>query len=77
MTTLNDAIGLLESGDWETAHGIVQKDLSELGCWAHGIVHLMEGDLKNSSHWYGRAGRERPDPTQIPDEIAALKSEAL
>lgn len=77
MATLKDAIVLLESGDWETAHRIVQKDLSKLGCWAHGIAHLMEGDLKNSSHWYGRADRERPDPARIPEEITALKNEAL
>ena len=23
---------------------IVQKDTTSLGCWAHGIVHLIEGD---------------------------------
>ena len=26
-----------------------------LGCWAHGIVHMLEGDLGNARYWYRRA----------------------
>ncbi len=72
---LTDAIPLLESGDWEAAHLIAQKDSSELGSWAHGIVHLMEGDLKNAGYWYGKAGRDLSDPSEIAAEIAALKEQ--
>ena len=74
MNTLDDAITLLEKGDWEAAHTIVQNDDSTTGAWAHGIVHMLEGDLKNAGHWYGRAGRELAVDTQIDDEIAALKA---
>ena len=41
---LRQAVALLAAGDWQGAHAIVQEDEeSRLSCWAHGIVHLMEG----------------------------------
>ena len=73
MDTLSEAIGLLDAGDWRAAHRIVQKDDSALASWAHGIVHLMEGDRRNAGYWYGRAGRELPEDAEIGAEIAALK----
>ncbi len=72
---LTDAIPLLEAGDWEAAHLIAQEDSSDLGSWAHGIVHLMEGDLKNAGYWYGKSARELPDASAIASEIAALKAQ--
>lgn len=80
MATLNDAINHLEAGDWEAAHAIVQSDSTANGRWAHGIVHIMEGDLRNAGYWYGRAGRTMPgsgDAVSADDvaaEIAALRS---
>ena len=74
MNTLHDVTVLLENGDWEAAHKIVQTDDSATGAWAHGIVHILEGDLKNAGYWYGRAGRELVVDVQIVDEIAALKA---
>ena len=71
--TLLRAVELLENGDWKAAHNIAQKDESELGSWAHGIVHLMEGDLSNAAYWYKRAGREPATPGLIAQEISALK----
>jgi len=73
MATFKDAIKHLKNGDWEAAHRIVQEDSSQLGSWAHGIVHTMEGDLTNAGYWYKRAERTLPDPPQIEAEIAALK----
>ena len=73
--TLLKAVELLENGDWEAAHSIAQKDESELGSWAHGIVHLMEGDLSNAGYWYKRAGRELAEPGSVSHEIKALKDE--
>jgi hypothetical protein len=55
--SLRKAVDHLERGQWEAAHMIVQGDESSLGCWLHGIVHLMEGDLDNARYWYTRAGR--------------------
>ena len=71
--TLADAVELLEKGDWEGAHSIARKEKTPLGSWAHGIVHIMEGDLSNAGYWYKRAGRELADPNRIVEEIAALK----
>jgi hypothetical protein len=79
-TELQQAVAFLEAGDWQSAHEIVQKDeASSLACWAHGIVHLMEGDVPNARYWYREAGRPFPaemgsDP--IYSEIRALSSSA-
>ncbi len=75
MATLDDAVRLIEDGDWQAAHTIVQKDSSQLASWAHGIVHLMEGDRSNAGYWYRRADRELRDDVEIESEIVALKAE--
>lgn len=51
------ALDHLDKGDWQAAHVIVQSDESPTACWAHGIVHVLEGDLDNARYWYGRAQR--------------------
>ena len=67
------AVALLETGDWQAAHAIVQEDEeSALACWAHGIVHLIEGDTANARYWYKKAGR--PFGQDVPKEIAALSA---
>lgn len=67
------ALHLLEGGDWRGAHEIVQADEdSATACWAHGIVHLMEGDAANARYWYRKAGR--PFNQDVPAEIAALSA---
>ena len=72
---LTQALALLRQGDWEAAHKIVQQDEdSPLSCWAHGIVHLMEGDVANARYWYREAKRDFPREPSIPDEIAALSA---
>jgi hypothetical protein len=69
---LNTAIRHLRKGDWEKAHLIVQHDESPLGCWAHGIVHLLEGDVPNARYWYRRAHRSFPHDADATTEIDAL-----
>ena len=64
----------MESGDWRAAHEIVQRDEeSALACWAHGVVHIMEGDLPNARYWYTQAKRAFPSKPSATDEIEALK----
>ena len=71
---LRSAVEHLERGDWRAAHRIVQKDEeSPLSCWAHGIVHVMEGDLPNARYWYRQAKRLFPNEFSVAAEIAALK----
>ena len=73
---LNRALEHLAAGDWRAAHEIVQQDEdSSLACWAHGIVHIMEGDLPNARYWYGQAKRSFPAQPKAADEIRALKRE--
>lgn len=68
---LRAALDQLENGNWDAAHRIVQSDESTAGCWVHGIVHVVEGDLDNARYWYGRAGRAFSADTAA--EIAAVK----
>ena len=71
---LRRALDHMEKGEWQTAHEIVQKDEdSPLACWAHGIVHLMEGDVPNARYWYGQAKRAFPAEASAATEIKALK----
>jgi hypothetical protein len=70
---LRSALRLLQEGDWRAAHDIVQDDEeSPLSCWAHGIVHLMEGDVPNARYWYRVAGRVLRQDYSVEQEIAAL-----
>ena len=65
----------MEAGDWQAAHEIVQRDEeSPLACWAHGIVHIMEGDLPNARYWYAQAKRPFPSEPSAAVEIRALKA---
>ena len=68
---LLDALAHLEQGDWQAAHLIVQHLDSLEGCWIHGIVHLMEGDLDNARYWYRRANR--PFSGDVAAEVAAVR----
>lgn len=73
VSPIAKAMRHLEAGDWQAAHVIVQNDATKLGCWAHGIVHLIEGDLANAQYWYRRAHRALPHGDTVTAEIAALK----
>ena len=74
---LADAAALMASGDWQKAHAIVQEDEdSPLACWAHGITHLMEGDLPNARYWYREAKRAFPEAPSAAAEISELRVSA-
>jgi hypothetical protein len=75
--TLLDAVALLRSRDWQGAHEIAQASKAPLAAWAHGIVHLIEGDESNARYWYGQAGRAFPGMGAIDAEISVLKVELL
>ncbi|HET7362621.1 MAG TPA: hypothetical protein VFJ70_03515 [Burkholderiales bacterium] len=70
---LSKAVEHLRAGDWQVAHEIVQKDEdSPLARWAHGIVHLMEGDRANARYWYRQAKRVFPADADARAETEAL-----
>lgn len=63
---------LIDGGDWDAAHRLVQVHSDRLSCLIHGYLHWDEGDLGNSSYWYHRAGEERPHHS-LQDELERLK----
>jgi hypothetical protein len=71
--TLARAADLLDAGDWQRAHEIVQNESSVLAAWLHGIVHTLEGDLDNARYWYRRAKRPFPGPDAVTTEIGAAR----
>ena len=76
QSEIERAVELLERGDWQGAHEIVQKDeRSQLSCWAHGIVHLLEGDTSNARYWYRQAKRPFPREASPEKEIQSLRKE--
>ena len=72
-TPLARALEFLAAGQWQPAHVIVQKESSPLAAWLHGIVHILEGDLKNARGWYKRADRAFPGADAVQSEIAAAR----
>jgi len=72
--SLRDALALLEARDWQAAHAIAQESDAPLASWAHGIVHIVEGDESNARYWYAQARRPFPGMQALDAEIAALKS---
>jgi hypothetical protein len=54
----------------------VQRDEeSALACWAHGIVHIMEGDLPNARYWYRLAKRAFPQHPDAAAEVRELRKQ--
>ncbi len=74
---LADCIALLRARKWQAAHEIAQESKEPLAAWAHGIVHLIEGDESNAHYWYGEAGRAFPGMDAIDAEIAALEDDLV
>jgi hypothetical protein len=70
---LAKALDLLDRGDWQAAHLIVQEESSPLAAWLHGIVHTLEGDLDNARYWYRRAERPFPGASAVSEELVAAR----
>ena len=73
MSRLAEALDLLEGGDWQAAHVIVQDESSTLAAWLHGIVHTLEGDLDNAQYWYRRAERPFRGAGAVQEELRAAR----
>jgi hypothetical protein len=74
MSSLARAVELLEAGDWQQAHTIVQADTSVLAAWLHGIVHTLEGDLDNAQYWYRKADRAFRGADAVAAELTAARA---
>ena len=71
---LSATVPMLEARNWQAAHEIAQESKEPHADWAHGIVHLIEGDESNARYWYAQAKRKFPGMDAIDAEIAALKT---
>lgn len=75
---LLEAIDLALSGEWVTAHSIVQELEDNPGAaWIHAVLHKIEGDLGNSRYWYARAGKLDHFADQPTSELKAIRQEYL
>ena len=70
---LSETIALLKARDWQAAHEIAQESSEPLAAWAHGIVHLIEGDESNARYWYKLAKRPFPGLDSVDAEIEQLE----
>jgi hypothetical protein len=52
-----EALWWEKKGDWQRAHHCAQQQGDADGAWVHAYLHRVEGDLRNATGWYGRAGR--------------------
>ena len=53
-----EALWWARRGDWERAHGCVQRHEGDPACdWVHAHLHRQEGDAGNAGYWYRRAGQ--------------------
>jgi hypothetical protein len=62
-------------GDWDTAHGIVQKLSDRTAMWIHAYLHRTEPDIWNAKYWYRACDRPYPGDLGFEVEIAIILSE--
>jgi hypothetical protein len=65
------------SGDWDTAHQIVQAIPGATAARIHAYLHRKEGDDWNSRYWHNRAGTQFPQGLDLQDEWELLVREQL
>jgi hypothetical protein len=69
------AIDLALAGDWTGAHAIVQQDETDpTFCWAHAVLHKIEGDAANARYWYRLSGQSYEAYADPKVELAAIKA---
>ena len=67
------ALRRARKGDWQGAHGIVQRHEGEAHAdWIHAVLHRVEGDLGNARYWYRRCGRTLPKDESPEAEFARI-----
>jgi hypothetical protein len=73
---LLDAIGKALSGDWASAHLIVQdpSETDATAAWIHAVVHRMEGDVSNARYWYARCGRSLRSDVSTDAELREIEA---
>ncbi len=72
------ALDLVQAGQWDQAHQLIQEYSDPLACLIHGYLHLQEGDTGNARYWYTRAKQELPTHSlqQEFDRLSRLANES-
>ena len=63
------------TGDWNTAHQIVQQMSTATAARIHAYLHRKEGDDWNSRYWHRQAGTTYPDHMSLQQEWESLVTE--
>ena len=63
-------------GDWNRAHTLAQEQENTVGYWIHAYLHRVEGDNRNASYWYNRAGKT-PSAAPLKQEWEEIASALL
>src|SRR5262249_29659690 len=69
---------LLQAGEFDRSHSIVQGMTGADAAYIHGMVHRVEGDYSNAGYWFRKAladplYRGMPtDPIQITEAVARM-----
>ena len=56
------------TGDWNTAHEIVQQMDDQMAARIHAYLHRKEGDDWNSRYWHRQAGSSYPENMSLEQE---------
>ena len=70
---------LLQAGDFERSHAIVQAMSGSDPAYIHGMIHRVEGDFWNAKYWFRRSKKhpaflDTPiDPFRITDLVEEAK----
>jgi hypothetical protein len=73
---------LLQAGEFERSHSIVQQMTGSEAAYIHGMIHRAEGDYSNAKYWFRQAQKDRlsvPTPVdaiQITDAVAKIGDRA-
>jgi hypothetical protein len=65
---------LLQAGEFERSHSIVQEMTGLEAAYIHGMIHRVEGDYSNAKYWFRQAQRNTPptsiDPIELTEAVA-------
>src|SRR5260370_12317445 len=70
---------LLEAGEFERSHSIVQAMSGSDPAYIHGMIHRVEGDFWNAKYWFRRSNKHPAflgtpiDPFSITDMVENTK----
>ena len=70
---------LLQAGEFERSHSIVQEMSGSDPAYIHGMIHRVEGDFSNAKYWFRRSKKHPAfigtpiDPFGITDMVENIK----